>query len=394
MIDKGNVSATAGAKLFPYAGVSVGFSPETRSILMLNPSAAVIWESYHRGQPIEAAADQLVENFGISAQSALNDATAGYSALKRYESESLHRAEAPSAEDWFGHRFMEGALDTARAAQAPDLVFELFERRVGVRAPLEFRGPLLELLGAFAVSGEQERTSIELIQSGHLTSIQGAGPTFAAARTFEETIPSLAQSIFATALKRAEFALVIHAACARRGKHAFLMPGASGNGKSTLTAALGRRGFEIIADDTTVFTSACGLVRPSAYWLSIKQGSYDLLAHAYPELTQLKDYSSRERTLRLIPNVPGSADGCSITDILFPSYRGPSDGSVVFQPLSKEEALLRITDSGYWFPSGITPSEIQQFLGLIEQVPCNELLCCDLARSIEFMTALTDQNER
>lgn len=376
-------------QLFPFDGAQVAFSPRSRSLLLLNDSAALIWQSFERGANLTAAARELSAQFAIPMEVAERDATVAYDALKRQQLAAQRRAGTD--EDWFGYRMMVGKLEDRGALKPPDLIVTLFGERIGLIIPPEMREPIRRMFGSRICDPDGDRTALVVSSSNGLVVVEGAGPSFSVPRTPPEAMPLICQSIFATALKRAGFALVIHAACVRRGDRTFLLPGLSGSGKSTLTAALGRSGFEILADDTTVFLTADGTVSPSAFWLSIKSGSYALLASAYPELADLADCVSRERVVRLLPNQAlGTADA-QITDIVFPSYRGAADGSMRFQAISRAEALLRITDSGYWFPDGISSAEVGSFLGFIERSSCAELFCSNLETSIALFRRLADE---
>ena len=386
-----NTATRARGQLFPFDGAQVAFSQLSRSLLLLNDSAALLWQIFESGGDVATAASELSSHFSIAPELAERDARRGYEALEKHLAAALLRVERGTDEDWFGYRMMVGALDDGAASQPPDLVVSLFGQRIGLAASSDLHQPLRGIFGARASEPEGDRTSLEVTRAGELVSINGAGPIFAVPRPPSETLPLICQAIFATALKRAGFALVIHAACVRRGDRTFLLPGLSGSGKSTLTAALGRNGFQIVADDTTVFLAADGVVCPSAFWLSIKEGSNALLADTYPELTNLDLWTSRDRVVRMLPNPMLEASSAQVTDIVFPSYRGPADGSVSFQPIGKAEALLRITDSGYWFPAGISAVEIEKFLGFVEHTPCAELYCSNLEASIAFFKRLASE---
>ncbi|TCM07481.1 hypothetical protein [Sphingomonas sp. PP-CC-3G-468] len=77
--------------------------------------------------------------------------------------------------------------------------------------------------------------------------------------------------------------IVLHASAVRVGDAAVLFCGASGAGKSTLAAALGGRGFDLVADDfcgITVGTDGVGLVHPDGRRLKLWDDAIERLALA------------------------------------------------------------------------------------------------------------------
>src|SRR5258708_2826838 len=69
----------------------------------------------------------------------------------------------------------------------------------------------------------------------------------------------------------------VHAGALRRNGHALLLPGDAGEGKSTLSAGLAARGFEMLSDDTTLLVGEPPLVRCIPAGLCIKRGAYAVL---------------------------------------------------------------------------------------------------------------------
>lgn len=72
----------------------------------------------------------------------------------------------------------------------------------------------------------------------------------------------------------------VHGAVVERDGHGVLLLGATGSGKSTLTAELLRRGWRYLTDEMTAVEPDARVLRPYPRPLSLKRGSWDL----FPEL--------------------------------------------------------------------------------------------------------------
>jgi hypothetical protein len=76
--------------------------------------------------------------------------------------------------------------------------------------------------------------------------------------------------------------LLFHAAALEIHGAGLLLPGASGSGKSTLTAALASSGAGYLSDELVALDLASGALVPYPKPISLKSGSFALLAHLGP----------------------------------------------------------------------------------------------------------------
>ncbi len=71
--------------------------------------------------------------------------------------------------------------------------------------------------------------------------------------------------------------LVIHAAVVERGGRALILAADPGSGKSTLCAALVRRGWRLLSDELALIDLASGAVQPIARPISLKNASIEIV---------------------------------------------------------------------------------------------------------------------
>lgn len=81
----------------------------------------------------------------------------------------------------------------------------------------------------------------------------------------------------------AHFYLLLHAAVIERHGRAVIMPAPPGSGKSTLCAALTRRGWRLLSDELALISLVDGLVFPLGRPVSLKNRSIDVMREFAPD---------------------------------------------------------------------------------------------------------------
>lgn len=81
--------------------------------------------------------------------------------------------------------------------------------------------------------------------------------------------------------------VVLHAAGVQREGRTLLLPAAMDSGKSTLTAALVRRGWDYLSDEALAVEPASGVVHPYPRAISLDRGSWPVLPELRPDDPEL-----------------------------------------------------------------------------------------------------------
>ena len=149
----------------------------------------------------------------------------------------------------------------------------------------------------------------------------------------------------------------LHCACLVKGGEGTLLAGRSGTGKSTLTYALSRMGFEFLSDDWTYFSRQQGEV--SAWGLPIPAKLLPDTTRFFPELRghQPIDWLNGESAISADPVALGGTQRslrCTPRRIFILERR--SGPKAEFVPLAWEKALQ-------WFESGVQqlPASLSRF---------------------------------
>ena len=112
--------------------------------------------------------------------------------------------------------------------------------------------------------------------------ITATDPTNAAVMAFRE--------IAELACRREDWLIILHAGSVAWQDQGVIFPSSGGAGKTTLTAALIRHGFDYINDDVIPVERNTGKLIPVPISLCIKSDSWPLLQHFYPELENLRSF--------------------------------------------------------------------------------------------------------
>ena len=103
-----------------------------------------------------------------------------------------------------------------------------------------------------------------------------------------------------------EWLAVLHGAGVAGPAGAALLCGFSGAGKSTLTGFLVASGLELVTDDYAPIEAGTRLLWPVPFGLSVKEGSWPLLAPHFPDLAGAPLIRTRSRRQRYLATAQAS----------------------------------------------------------------------------------------
>lgn len=323
------------------------YRESTGDLFLLNDTAAYLWRELTSGRPPSVVWRAVAESTNTSPARVADDLSAlldewdgwaespasptGSPTLRRTERAATPRNEVGSSEPCY--RLLDLTF-TVRSEDSSDLqaVSALFGH-LSTRASAD-----AVVLDIFRDTGGKTR----LVENGRLLGECDAD---------EELAPLLHAEIAMEAYERAGCYAALHAAVVVDDEgRAILMPARSGDGKSTLTAALVAAGFRYGTDDLAVLTPPPLRVRAVPEAIGLKEGSWLPLATKLPELCELRVHvrsdgrriryfvPSHERIAPLTESYPAAA-------ILFPTYA--PGASLTCHRIPAGEALLRLTQAGY-----------------------------------------------
>ena len=139
--------------------------------------------------------------------------------------------------------------------------------------------------------------------------------------------------------------LVVHAAAIERGGRVAILPGAPGAGKSTLTAALVRRGWRLLSDELALIRPSDAHVMPLARPINLKNNSIALMRAYAPEAVfSAETHDTAKGTVALMrapaESIARSREAAPIGWIIFPRWE--EDAEARLAPWSKAAGLMEI----------------------------------------------------
>lgn len=157
-------------------------------------------------------------------------------------------------------------------------------------------------------------------------------------------------------------AITLHAAAVSLGVHGALFSARGGSGKTTLTTYLMSQGYELINDDAIHLSADPIHLVPIPVALSIKKGSWPVVAQWFPKLMQQKIYAGVDTEIRYLPLADDQA--CSVpvrcNVVFFPRYRISADTRVL--PIDQATALTMLIDGGCYLPKPVEAAHVERLV--------------------------------
>jgi hypothetical protein len=197
-------------------------------------------------------------------------------------------------------------------------------------------------------------------------------------------IETLLWHLNGAAVNNADPLVVLHAGGVALDGAGVIISGRSGAGKTTLTAALVRAGFEYLTDEAVVIDPTTGLLHPYAKALSIKPGSWTLLADLRPPASDLSP-----RIWHVTPTdirADAIAPPTSPSLVLLPTHASPVEavGVAGIQEVHRAAALMELFHQSF---RSVDPARTLRILGdTVARCACFRLSTADLGRAVHNVT--------
>ena len=198
------------------------------------------------------------------------------------------------------------------------------------------------------------------------------------------------------AVRSTPYVIDIHAAALAIGGRCLLLPGASGQGKSTLALALTTLGMELLSDEVAPIDSRSLGVWPIPLCASVKVGSDEALAPYFPELQKLARHTRwDDKVVHLV--VPPRPEGAARLDrpikvgwIIFPDYAPGAAGALT--PVSRATALQRLFTESSSLPGRLSSPRVEAMARWIGRLDCFDLRYGKLNQALGLIEEMTARN--
>jgi Coenzyme PQQ synthesis protein D (PqqD) len=370
--------ALAEVDAFEFADCLLVIPRREPRLFLLNPTARLMWQALAEGAAPADAIERIAARFAVPPARVQADMAA---IVAEWQAHGL-LSDAVAADE----------LPPAAAAPLPqrqgfhaERTYRLCGRAIRIRIgePAIDRAIHPPLAHALAAS-ERPRDTIDVVRAdpGYLVVCNGSDRERAA--TLEEALGQLFGRILELSYPEAEWLAMLHAAAVGDARGAVVMAGASGSGKSTLTAALVHAGLGYLSDDIVPLDAALR-IRPLPLGISVKEGSWPVLATRYPELATLPVHAGRRRRYLPVPArrlAPGV--GLPVKSLVFPTYR--PDHPLIVRSLTPLEVLQRLTQARSWL--SLDGRRFASTLRWIEDAPGYEFGYASLDEAVRVIDGL------
>jgi Coenzyme PQQ synthesis protein D (PqqD) len=384
-----SLSAFADLSLHHIGEESLLLDPANRRLYALNASAAFIWSLLKDGRSPAEVSRTLSEQCAVPA-----DAAVSYVANVLGQYEALRQDGKPPDP---GTAAMVAAPRAARpgpigagTARTYWLLDSAFRVHYDSARLFEQIHPLLQHRALANGAGPANVTDVVVAHEDDGVTVVADEEMIGSSSTIEGAAVAVRACLTQLATNRSGGLCVVHAGALCCNGAALLLPGDAGHGKSTLSAGLAARGFDMLCDDTTLLAGEPPLVRSIPTGLCIKRGAYPVLAPHYPRLASVPEWRRPDgRQARyLMPgrDLPwaGPDAAVEVRWIVFPRYH-PDQGTALL-PLPRHEALARLLRGVCFLSGSLDGRNLDKLIAWIEPIDCFELPLS----SLDAATALLD----
>lgn len=331
-------------------------------LLALNATGKLVWDLWELGLAAERIAKLLAERFRLPLATTSAEVASAIAGLERAE------PMPPQAT---------AAVDAALPAPIECGVFRFGAQGMRVRSNVAILG--VNYFSRFARRRASDAEPADLLElsgepSGFRLTLRGE--TLARLDTLADLVARTTELLLRREHPEIDFLAYFHAASLGRGRQAVLLPGDSGAGKSTLVGYLSCRGFTYLGDDIVALSTSDWSLRPLPTSLSLKAGSWPVLAELFPQLESRPVMNGSSGPLRYVePENLGDRGGAP-SIILFPAYaRGQETQLTRLSPL---ETITRLLDSKMDIDAPATEAKLAELLRFLETTPAYRVAYSDL----------------
>ena len=333
-------------KKLPLDDSFVCLNTDTGNLTIANPVGARIHELYDQGQDANAITQALIEEFEApSAAQTLNDVVAfmdelakapsrQFRPLQNHEPDTSYRPARPCKPVGTLNCYLPTAcvLIESESSELLQLIAPFFQ------------------LSASVVQHQRELT-LSVFREGDTYPLVFNGQSVEVGSSVEDTALLCIGAINTVAASVEPHTFTLHAAAVSLDNRGVLFPALGGSGKTTLSAYLLKNGYQLINDDSVHMAGCEGpettaQIFPIPSPISIKSGSWKVLASYFPELSEYTPYSLGDRQLKLVPVVDEDILKTPVPCSLIVSPRYVAGAPCSLQPISATETLQILINSG------------------------------------------------
>ncbi len=369
----------AGTHLFYVDGAGVLFSESTQELHLLNTTATAIWSLLEEGHDAVSASAALREMYGMDTDCSSQFVVA---ALAEWRGKGLMAGSS---------RALPEQLPTVQPITTPksgpawkqmEVVEQRNYRILGTRfrvsyssfAQVQMVHPILEHLEV--PESSDKTTAVDILEAPDRLIVYRDREVFAFCARITELAPIVKTLVWMTTVNGHHYFLDIHAGVISDGSRCIVLPAPAGSGKSTLTAALVKAGYQYFSDEVALLEEGSFRVFPLPLAIGVKSSGINALTDHFPNLRGLTvhERGDGKRVVYLSPppeSLPEIDAPLPVAALVFPKYS--PDSKLWLAGLSKGDALKRLMDECVAVPSRLDFEKVEGLVQWVSRTPCLSL---------------------
>ena len=382
-------------ELLPLDGDWVLFSEQAQCLVRLNESATFVVRELQSGTPADELAYALVAA-GIApageAEQWAGDTLKGLGSYGVLEDTPLPRPRGAGSLEESHRRSRAGMPPLAPFAAMVEQRYCLLETCALVRFAFRSQKRLVDAaIGHLATDKSCTPTvviDIPGLQEGLNTAsnVYRDGSPFGHAPQHAHLGPLVKAALWESAVAAHNFLFYVHAGVVATGDSCVLLPARPGSGKSSLTAALVKRGFRYFSDEVALVEPDTFRVPPVPLAICVKSTGWELMARYYPHIENLPPHRRSDgKLVRYIPPPTEAARSPSlpVRHIIFPHFDANAATELVRVP--RADALGRLMEECMALSRRLNRENVAEIVRWIGAIDCYALTFRSLEEAAELI---------
>jgi len=272
-------------------------------------------------------------------------------------------------------------VDRACAQKANSTYF-LPNFRIEVTAEFTALTPVLDTFFRLSesVAGDATPLHVQVYEEGGRYPIVCDGVTLDTGFTVADAAIKCVREISGLASRHNPWSVIFHAAAVAKEGVGMLIPAIGGSGKTTLSAYLMARGYQFLNDDAVPLLTDEPVLFPAPICLSIKHGSWPVLANDFPEMAALREFGNDERRFKYLS--PRDHQICTepvpCRLILLPDY-SPNHRETLLEPVPAVAVFQDIIEGGCIMDRPVDPVKLGGVVSWLDGIACYRISYSQLA---------------
>ncbi len=347
------------ASLHPVAGGGVIFNAREGRLYALSPVAGLTWLCLKDGLSPAKCVVAISKAFDVQPSVAAEWFSKGVEMFKNVGllgSTKLAQSEDTRREK----KVVEGARPQL-SRRGSGVLYQLLEKEFSIAAPSELHSVIDSLLTNLRIEptarGGPQFLHIDVAPRDGSWDISVGGRTEISCST-GSVAAEIERLLVKAVVAATPHLLTFHAAAAQRGGRSFLLAGESGTGKTTLSLALERAGWDYGSDEIVLLSRDLRL-RPLPLPPCIKSNIFSTIATWYPQLRWVPEHDRYGKRIKYLPVRSARFDATS-GFVVFPHY--DRDGGNELQPLESFVGLQKLLAQCVFAPPGFQNNDVRLLL--------------------------------